>query len=130
MAAGKYTFTVEQGTTVNFGIEYKDSNDNPIDLSYYSARMQFRPNYADETNTIYLTVSSSIDADGTGLDFTGIDGDKPASSGSIGVYISAAKTRLLDFDEAYYDLELYSGSFVTRLLEGTVILSREVTRVD
>lgn len=92
--------------------------------------MQIRPNYADSTSTIYLTVSSSKDTDGTGLDFGGIDGDKPASSGSIGVYISAQKTRLLNFDEAFYDLELYSGSFVTRLLEGTIILSREVTRVE
>jgi hypothetical protein len=33
----------------------------------------------------------------------------------------------LTFDEAAYDLELYSASYVTRILEGKVKLSKEVT---
>lgn len=129
MAAGKYAFTIEQGTTTKFTIEYKDSNSNPIDLSYYSGRMQIRPDFADNTNTIYLTLSSSLDADGSGLNFMGLEGTTPKASGSIGVYISAAKTAGLNFEEAYYDLEIYSGSEAIRLLEGNVILDREVTRV-
>ena len=35
---------------------------------------------------------------------------------------------LFNFTEAVYDLEIVSGSIVTRLLEGTVKLSKEVTR--
>ena len=42
MSAGKYSFTIEQGSTVDFRIEYKDSNSNPIDLTNYQARMQIR----------------------------------------------------------------------------------------
>ena len=34
----------------------------------------------------------------------------------------------LNFDQALYDLEISSGSFVSRILEGQVKLSKEVTR--
>jgi hypothetical protein len=129
MAAGKYSFTIEQGTTHKFTIEYKDSNSNPVDLSYYHGRMQIRPDYADNTSNVYLTLSSSLDTDGSGLNFNGLEGTTPKESGSIGIYISADKTATLNFDEAYYDLEIYSGSEATRLLEGIVTLDREVTRV-
>ena len=44
-----------------------DSNSTPINLTDYSARMQIRSDYADNSNTLYITVSSSIDTDGTGL---------------------------------------------------------------
>ena len=33
MAAGKYSFSVEQGSTVKFDVAYKDSSNNPIDLN-------------------------------------------------------------------------------------------------
>jgi hypothetical protein len=45
MAAGKYSFVIEQGSTVDFEIVYKDSNSNPVDLTDYQARMQIRPSY-------------------------------------------------------------------------------------
>lgn len=129
MAAGKYSFTIEQGTTHKFTVEYKDSNSIPISLSGYSGRMQIRSDFADNSNTLYLTLSSSLDNDGSGLNFNGLEGTTPLSSGSIGVYISSTKTAALNFDEAYYDLEIYSGSEAIRILEGNVILDREVTRV-
>ena len=56
MAAGKYDFTIEQGATVDFAVQYKDSGSNPIDLSGYQARMQFRPTFG--SDTIFLTLSS------------------------------------------------------------------------
>lgn len=130
MAAGKYTFTIEQGTTVKFGIQYLDPTGVPFDLTDCSARMQIRSDFADKKNVLYATLSSSIDNDGTGLDFAGINGDAPLNSGSIGVYISAAKTETFNFDEAIYDLEIYKVNEVTRVLEGSVLVSREVTRVN
>ena len=59
---------------------------------------------------------------------SGSDGLTPVQSGSIGIYISAATSSLLNFDTAYYDLEMMSGNEVTRLLEGQVKLSKNVTR--
>jgi hypothetical protein len=128
MAAGKYNFTIEQGTTIKFELQYKDSNGDPIDLTGYSGRMQIRPDYADNTKTSYLYLSSSITDDGTGLNFSGSNGTTPPVSGAIGVFISAVTSSTLNFDTAYYDVEIESGSIVSRLLQGTIKLSREVTR--
>jgi hypothetical protein len=131
MAAGKYSFTIEQGTTVDFEIQYKDSNGNPVNLTGYSGRMMIRSNYADDSPTTYLTLSSSRNPDGTGLNFSGSSGTKPPTSGSIGVYIAACTSSALTFTTAKYDLEIYSGSgacpYTVRLLEGNVSLSKQVT---
>ena len=123
MSAGKYPFIIEQGTTVDFNIVYKDSEGNPIDLKGYDARMHIRQNI-DSPSTI-MSLSSSLNDDGTGLDMT------YSQSGSIRLYISSCASSLLDFHEAIYDLEIASGSdcpYVTRILEGKIRLIKEVTR--
>lgn len=131
MSAGKYNFVIEQGTTFQLNLQYKDSNGDPVDLSGFSGRMQIRPTVS--SNTVYLTLSSSLNPDGTGLNFSGSNNDQPPSSGSIGIYIASCTSSMLTFDgTAYYDLEIYSGSgacpITTRLIEGQVQLSKEVTR--
>lgn len=128
MAAGKYNFTIEQGTTVNFEIAYTDSNDNPIDLTNYVGRMQLKDKVGGSTT--YITLSSSLADDGTGLNFSGSEGTNPPSSGTIGVYISAYSSSLLNFNKAAYDLEIATKEtypVVTRVLEGNVTLDKEVT---
>ena len=132
MAAGKYNFTIEQGTTVNFEVQYKDSLGIPINLSGYRAQMQLKSDYADNKPKTYLTLTSTLNSDGTGLNLSGSNNSTPLSSGSIGIYIAACTSSALNFTNAYYDLELYSGStdcpYTIRLLEGQVKLSKEVTR--
>jgi len=128
MAAGRYNFTIEQGATVDFEIAYKDSNGDPIDLTDYQARMQLRPTR--ESDTVYITLSSSFAADGTGLHMDGAGDLNNPASGTIGIYISANSSSMLDFSRAYYDLEIATGStypVVTRVLEGVVVLSDNVT---
>lgn len=120
MAAGKYNIVIEQGATYDITIAYKDSNNNPIDLTGFGGRMQIRPSIG--STTTYLCLSSSLQPDGTGLEFL-----SPTTSGSIRVYISAASSSLLTFDQAVYDLEIASGSYVNRILQGGVKLSKEVT---
>ena len=126
MPAGKYSFVIEQGATTTFEVQYKDSTNTPVDLSGYGARLQIRPSI--ESNTILLSLSSSLRADGTGLNMSGSNGTTPPTSGSIGVYISAYSSSLLSFGEAAYDLEIHTGATVSRILQGCVKLSREVTR--
>ena len=126
MAAGKYSFVIEQGATLNLELQYKDASGTPINLSDYGGRMQIRPTVG--SSTIYITLSSSLEPDGTGLNFSGSNGQTPPSSGSIGMYISAVSSSALNFDMGVYDLEIYSGSVVTRILEGQIKLSKEVTR--
>jgi hypothetical protein len=128
MSAGRYSFTIEQGATLDFELAYKDSDNNPIDLTGYQGRMQLRPSAGSDIK--YITLSSSLDADGTGLNFSGSDGLNPPTSGTIGIFISANSSSQLDFNQAVYDLEISSGEsypVVTRLLEGQVQLSKNVT---
>ena len=133
MAAGKYSFTVQQGSTLCFRIDYKDSNNNAVDLTGYESRMIIRPDVA--SSTVICSLSSvTTDIDGTGLNMTPVISGVtyPKSSGSIEITISAASSSLFTFGEAVYDLEIYSGSapgtYVDRILEGRVKLTKEVTR--
>lgn len=126
MAAGRYSFVIEQGATLNLELQYKDANGNPIDLTGYTGRMQLRPSV--DSSTVYLSLTNNLRPDGTGLNFSGSSGTNPPTSGSIAIYISAPSSSALTFDTAVYDLELASGPVVTRLLEGQIKLSKEVTR--
>lgn len=125
MAAGKYSFIIEQGSTTNFQINWTDETGSKVNLSGYQARMQLRTDYNSEP---LLSLSSSLKADGTGINLSGSNGTTPLASGSIAVYISAVSSSRLDFGEALYDLELVKGNEVTRLLEGKVKLSKNVTK--
>lgn len=85
------------------------------DLSGYTARMQIRKSKSSTSSEIELTTSNGrITISGT--------------NGLITCTIAASDTANLDFDKAYYDLEIVTGSTVERLLEGKVTLSKEVTR--
>ena len=131
MSAGKYNFIIEQGTTLDFEIAYTDSNNAAIDLTDYSGRMMIKDKVGG--STIHITLSSSLNDDGTGLNFNGSSGNNARTDGTIGVFISAYSSSLLDFNKAVYDLEIISGStypVVTRLLQGNVTLDKEVTTGD
>lgn len=113
---------IEQGATVDLELLYKDSTNTPINVTGYSGKLQIKSDYADNSPTTYLTLSSSLQPDGTGIVFGGV-------SGTIGIYVSAATSSTLTFDTAYYDLEIVNlDNEITRLLQGTVQLSKEVTR--
>jgi hypothetical protein len=126
MAAGRYSFVIEQGATTNIQINWTDESGSAIDLSGYHSRMQIRPGV--QSDTIYLSLSSSLESDGTGINLSGSNFVTPLQSGSMAIYISADTTTDLDFNEAYYDLEMVKQNTVTRLLEGKVKLSKNVTR--
>lgn len=129
MAAGRYLLTIEQGATTDLLLEYKDSNGSPVDLSGYTARMQIRPTI--DSSTTHLSITSVTASDGTCLNLTPTSASLtlPRTSGSVGLFISAATSSGLSFTEGVYDIELESSTgVVTRLLEGIVKLSKEVTR--
>ncbi len=132
MAAGNYNFTIEQGSTLDFEIAYKDSTGDPVDLTDHQARMQLKDKAGGSVT--YITLSSSLVSCGTGLHMSGSNDLNPPTSGTIGIFISAASSSLLTFDQAVYDLEIASGSgdcaIVTRLLQGKIKLSKEVTTGD
>ncbi len=123
MSAGKYALTVEQGATFELSITYKDSTGTPINLTNYGARMQFRSTV--DSSVIIASLTSTLDSDGSGITIT-------AASGALYIRMSAASSSALNFSNAVYDLEVYSGSgnteYVQRILEGRVKLNKNVTR--
>jgi hypothetical protein len=123
MAAGKYSFTIEQGSTVEIPLIYKDSLGVPVNLTQYSSKMQIRNSYS--SSIPIITLSSSLNPDGTGLNMSN------AVSGGITIYIASCTSSMFNFYDAVYDLDIISGSgncpIVDRILEGKVRLSKEVT---
>lgn len=88
----------------------------PTDLTGYTARMHIREEVDSTTPIIELT--------STGGDIT-LD----VLVGKITVTISATVTATFTFETAVFDIELEDGSGeVTRIAEGEVTLSTEVTR--
>lgn len=126
MGAGKLSFTIDKGATLSLGLTYTDATGSFIDLSRFGGRMQIRPDK--DSEDVYITLSSSLQSDGTGLNFSGSNGSTDPRSGSICIYISAASSSILNFNQAVYDLFLYSGSFSDKLLEGNIQLNHNVTR--
>ena len=137
MAAGRYSFTIEQGATLSFELQYTDSDGLPIDLTGYTGFMQIRSGYSGSAGTVtYLTFPSlsgsqyaaGFQSQSAFLSFSGSNLTTPPVLGSIGVYAGWYTTQDINFsDIAYYDLEITSGSIRTRLLEGQVQLAKQVT---
>lgn len=103
------------GATFSRVIRYKADGAN-VNLTGYTARMQIRPTAASATTTLSLTTENNrITLGGT--------------AGTITLSISATDTAAITAGRYVYDLELVSaGGIVTRLLQGIVTVSANVTR--
>jgi len=110
-----------QGATFNQTLFYETGEPStPVNLTTppYTAKMQIRSK--PESKAVILELSTT-----NGRIILN------ETTGSIRLFISATDTALLSVcDKAVYDLELYdSGSTTTtRILQGNVIISPEVTR--
>jgi hypothetical protein len=116
MPAATYNFEVEQGTTLVKPLVYKDSLGAPVNLTGYSAKMQIRPSISSEEVLLELsTVNGKIVI--------------VPLLGKLTLTMSPADTSALTSRRARYDLEITAGDgSVTRLIEGEITVSREVTR--
>jgi hypothetical protein len=116
MPAAYHDIYIEQGATFVKEIIWKDEDGNPFDLTGFTARMQIRRKKSSETSEYTATTENgSINL-----------GD---DAGTISILIPAIYTADFDFTKGVYDLELISyAGVVTRVLEGGVEVSKEVTR--
>jgi hypothetical protein len=132
MAAGIYNMTINQGATfIRTFIWYScascdcacdsscgcgTSSSTPIDLTGFTAEMQIRSNI--QSATVLYTAST---ANGD-IVLGGIDG-------TVVLTIAATDTAAFDWTRGVYDMNLTSsGGVVTRLVQGSVVVSPEVTR--
>lgn len=106
-----YNFTLKQGTTFSLtGQVLVGSTGEPRDLTGYDIRSQMRPTY---DSTISYAMTASI---------------VEPTSGSFRLAMSSDSTSAVTASCMVYDVELYSGNIVERLLEGTISISPEVTK--
>lgn len=133
MAAGRYSFTIDQGATVDFDIIYKSPTGTRIDLTGYTASMQIKNSAGGNITYASLTGSSGnipIKAvSGSYISLRGSDLVTSPTSGSLGIYLGHAITNNFNFGEASYDLELTNGPEKTRLLQGQIQLNKQVTTI-
>ena len=116
MPAAKLKLKIEQGATFRQSFNWS-TNDSPVNLTGYAARMQMRNPIESPTIIHELTTQNG------GITFT----DELA--GKIELFISDTDTSAFKFDSCVYDLEMIApNSDVIRLLEGEITLSKEVTR--
>lgn len=116
MSAGIYDIYIEQGATYNQPLVWKDSSGTTVNVTGYTARMQIRKTV--DATTIILTLTTENGRITVG-----------GSNGLITLLVSATDTAALTSFCGVYDLEVISPTgVVTRLLEGQVEVSKEVTR--
>jgi hypothetical protein len=117
MAASKYDFSIEQGSSFKLSLVYKDDNGNPVDLTNWCARLTWK------TNTNITQTFSTENIDYSVYKFI----IEPLI-GKLTLLIPASTTNTLVFNTAKYDLELQSdedlyvggGKYIIRLLYGNV----------
>ena len=113
--AFSYNLIVNQGETFQRSFTYK-SGGALVDLSTHTGRMQIRNSYESPSTLVDLTSGA---------------GDIALSAvGKIDITIAPAVTTALTApDTGVYDLEIVtSGGVVTRLVQGNVSITPEVTR--
>ena len=105
-------FTVTNGATGNYisgGLATA-----PVDISDYTAKMQMRSFPNDPTAVLTLTTGDGITIDGP--------------TGTITLHATATQTGAINQGPYDYDIEIYQGDSVTRVVQGQVDVSAQVTR--
>lgn len=127
MAAAKYDFVIEQGSSFKLAFIYRDSLGNPVDLTNWCARLIWKTS----TNNIQVFNTSNIDL--SVYKFY-IDGPE----GKVVLMLPASTTNNFTFTDAKYDLELQSpddlynggGKYTVRLLFGTASIRKRNSHSD
>ena len=125
MAASKYDFSIEQGSSFKISFKYKDINAQPINLFGWCGRLSWKTN----TNINQTFTTENLL---TGVYKFEID----ESAGKLTLMIPASTTNQFIFNTAKYDLELQSpndlydggGKQVIRLLYGTVTIVKKFSQ--
>lgn len=110
---GTYNITCPQGATWDRTFTVTVGG-TALNLTGYTAAMQVRESADSATTLVSLTNGSGITLGGT--------------AGTVAVVISSAVTAGVAAGSYSYDLELNSGSTITRLLEGAFNVIGNVTR--
>ena len=109
MAAGKYNITIDQGSDFSIQLTVKESG-TAKNLTGYNARAQLRTTQT--ASSVAATFSCTI---------TNVSG------GVITMSLPYSTTASLAGGKYFYDLEIYTGSAVQRLIQGQATVRTNVT---
>lgn len=113
MSAGKLNILVEAGATFSKTITVNSTPNTPLNLTGKTLRGQIRYKLQDSAAAATFTFTLA---------------NQSTNPGVATWILSATDSALLSQTRAVYDVELVDGSTVTRLLEGEVFISLNVTR--
>ena len=102
---------IDQGATYNAIVQVFDDDDNPFNLTGYTANAQIRKNYS----------SSSVSAEFTANVLS-------ISNGTISLSLTSSQTGNLKYGRYVYDVEITSNLNILRPIEGIVVVYPQVTR--
>lgn len=106
--AVKTNIVIDQGTDFNSSFTFTDESDEPIDFSIYTANSQLRKTYTSSTSYTFQTSLTN--------------------NGIIILSMNAATTSNLSPGRYVYDLEVEASGVRSRLVEGIVTVTPQVTR--
>ncbi len=108
--ATKSNLVIDQGSTFSAELNLTDENGDPLVLDGYTANSQIRKWYT--SSTVAATFATSINV----------------ASAVITLGLTANQTSNLVAGRYVYDVELNDGSEVSRIVEGIVTVTPQVTR--
>lgn len=133
--AVSYDINADQGATLHLTFRWRhprtaaqiDTGEpgTPVDLTGFAARMHARTDISADVVSLELTTENARIILGASDPTATPD----LTSGLVTLWVEAAATTAIAAGTYYYDLEMVSGTgFVTRLIQGKLKLSAEVTR--
>lgn len=110
-----YNTVIDQGATWSLVVTYLDPNGEPINLDNCTAAMQLRTSPLARTAALTLDTTNGIFIDG--------------NAGQLTLTATPEQTGALIPQRYTYDIEVYIGSSTVRLLQGTILVNPETTRI-
>lgn len=111
-----YNTTIDQGADWYINFTYENPAGTPVNLTGATAALQVRTSPL--AKTAVLTLTSAV---GNGITITPL-------TGLIECHATAAQTTAIVNGKYAYDLEITQSGIVTRLVQGTIEVSPQVTR--
>ena len=108
--ATNYNLNITRGSEYSVRLVAKDDNGSVINLSNYTTKGVVKNKYSDASALLDLNPDISN-----------------ASAGHIDIILSGAQTTDMPITQAVYDIEIYSGTYVNKLIHGYVNFHPEVT---
>ncbi len=107
--ATKANLVIDQGATYEVTLDLTDENGDILNLGGYSANSQLRKWYTSTNSTAFSTSINTL-------------------AGTITLSLTATQTANLTAGRYVYDVEVTSSNVVSRIIEGIVTVTPNVTR--